>query len=380
MTTLAAWVFAVSAAWVVWTFVGYPAALWAWSRAAGRVRPVASAPIEPEVVIVVVVHNEAAGIRAKLESCTAQRYPADRLRILVVSDGSTDGTGEAVRAFGDARVDWLHSDVRRGKAACVNDALAASVAPIVVLTDARQALHPDAVRHLVSNFADPTVGAASGELVFVLEGASGFGQGVDAYWRYEKAIRRMEGAIGSVVGVTGALYALRRAAWTPIPEDTVLDDVLIPMNAVRAGWRVVFEDRAIAYDRPAHDAARERVRKIRTLAGNFGLLAAHPWLLDPRRNPIFIQYLSHKISRLVAPLALAGTLVSSLLLAPAHAVFAAALVAQLALYAMPLLGTAWPAAAAALPVRIGTAFVALNWFVVLGFREWLRNRQVHVWR
>ncbi|RPH46475.1 MAG: glycosyltransferase family 2 protein [Burkholderiales bacterium] len=380
MTTLAAWVFAVSAAWVVWTFVGYPAALWVWSRARGPGRRVAQAAIEPEVVIVVVVHNESAGIRAKLESCAAQRYPAERLRILVVSDGSTDATADAVAAFGDPRVRWLHFGQRRGKAACVNDALAASGEPIVVLTDARQALHPDAVRHLVSNFADPAVGAASGELMFVLDGASGFGQGVDAYWRYEKAIRKMEGAIGSVVGVTGALYALRREAWTPIPEDTVLDDVLIPMNAVRAGWRVVFEDRAIAYDRPANEPARERVRKIRTLAGNFGLVAAHPWLLDPRRNPVFVQYLSHKISRLVAPLALAGTLVSSAVLAPVHPLFGAALIAQLALYATPLLGRAWPAAARALPVRIGTAFVALNWFVVLGFREWLRNRQVHVWR
>jgi cellulose synthase/poly-beta-1,6-N-acetylglucosamine synthase-like glycosyltransferase len=378
VTALAAWVFALSAGWVVWTFVGYPAALWAVARR--RVRPIAHAAIEPEVTIVVVVHNEAAGIRAKLESCAAQRYPAHRLRVLVVSDGSTDATAEAVRAFGDPRVRWLHFEQRRGKAACVNDAMAALETPVVVLTDARQALHPDAVRHLVSNFADPAVGAASGELVFLLDGASGFAQGVDAYWRYEKAIRRMEGAIDSVVGVTGALYALRREAWTPIPEDTVLDDVLIPMNAVRGGWRVVFEDRAIAYDRPASEPARERVRKIRTLAGNFGLVAAHPWLLDPRRNRIVVQYLSHKVTRLVAPLALAGTLVSSAVLAPVHPLFAAALLAQLALYAMPLLGRAWPATATALPVRIATAFVALNWFVVLGFREWLLNRRVHVWR
>jgi biofilm PGA synthesis N-glycosyltransferase PgaC len=378
MTTVAAWVFAASAAWVVWTFLGYPVALWCLTGR--RVRHVAHAPIEPDVVIVVVVHNEAAGIRAKLESCTAQHYPAGRLRILVVSDGSTDTTAEAVRAFGDSRVEWLHFEQRRGKAACLNDAFAASHAPIVVLTDARQALHPDAVRHLVSNFADPTVGAASGELVFVLDGASGFARGVDAYWRYEKAIRRMEGAIDSVVGVTGALYALRREAWTPIPQDTVLDDVLIPMNTVRAGWRVVFEDRAIAYDRPAEQACRERVRKIRTLAGNFALIAAHPWLIDPRRNRIFVQYLSHKVTRLVAPLALAATLVSSAALAAVHPIFAAVLVSQLALYAMPLLGRAWPTTAKALPVRIATAFVALNWFVVLGFREWLLNRRVHVWR
>jgi biofilm PGA synthesis N-glycosyltransferase PgaC len=371
-------VFIVSAIFVGWTFVGYPAALRVWSR--WRARPVARAPLELDVAIVVVVHNEAAGIRAKLDACLAQRWPAERLRVVVVSDGSTDATGEIVRGLGDPRVEWLHFERRRGKAACVNDALAARREPVVVLTDARQALHPDAVSRLVENFADPTVGAASGELVFLLDGASGFGQGVDAYWRYEKAIRRMEAAIDSVVGVTGAIYAIRREAFEPIPEDTVLDDVLIPMQAVRAGWRVVFDERAIAWDRPANEPARERVRKIRTLAGNFGLIAAHPWLLDPRRNRIVVQYLSHKVTRLLAPLALAGTLGSSAVLAPAHPVFAALLAAQLAVCAAPLVARRFPRLSTARPVRIAAAFVSLNWFVVLGFREWLLNRRVHVWR
>lgn len=378
MNGLALAVFVASAGFVGWTFVGYPAALWLWSR--WRPAPVARAPLETEVAIVIVVHNEAAGIRAKIDSCLAQQWPAERLRVVVVSDGSTDDTGEVVRAVGDPRVEWLPFERRRGKAACVNDALARLREPIVVLTDARQALHPEAVRRLAENFADPRVGAASGELVFLLDGATGFGQGVDAYWRYEKAIRRMEGTIDSVVGVTGAIYAIRREAFEPIPEDTVLDDVLIPMQAVRAGWRVVFDERAIAWDRPASEPARERVRKIRTLAGNFGLIAAHPWLLDPRRNRIVLQYLSHKVTRLIAPLALAGTLVSSAVLAPAHPLFAALLVAQLAVYAAPWLAARFPRVSTSRPVRIAAAFVALNWFVVLGFREWLSNRRVHVWR
>ncbi|MEI7447350.1 MAG: glycosyltransferase family 2 protein [Burkholderiales bacterium] len=378
MNGLALAVFVASAGFVGWTFVGYPAALWLWSR--WRPAPVARAPLETEVAIVIVVHNEAAGIRAKIDSCLAQQWPAERLRVVVVSDGSTDATGEVVRAVGDPGVEWLPFERRRGKAACVNDALARLREPIVVLTDARQALHPEAVRRLAENFADPRVGAASGELVFLLDGATGFGQGVDAYWRYEKAIRRMEGTIDSVVGVTGAIYAIRREAFEPIPEDTVLDDVLIPMQAVRAGWRVVFDERAIAWDRPASEPARERVRKIRTLAGNFGLIAAHPWLLDPRRNRIVLQYLSHKVTRLLAPLALAGTLVSSAVLAAAHPLFAALLVAQLAVYAAPWLAARFPRVSTARPVRIAAAFVALNWFVVLGFREWLSNRRVHVWR
>ena len=238
---------------------------------------------------------------------------------------------------------------------------------------------------LVENFADPDVGAVSGELVFVDANGSPFAAGVDAYWRYEKFIRRLEGRVASVVGATGAIYALRRTLFVPIAADTVLDDVLIPMNVVLQGARVVFEARAHAYDRPSTSPAQERVRKVRTLAGNFLLMRDHPALWLPGRHRIVLQFWSHKCLRLLAPAFMLLALLSHLALAAltdGHAAvfWRLTLLAHLGAYALAALGHTVPAAGRFTLVRLASAFVALNAFVVLGFIEFVSNKQVHVWR
>jgi hypothetical protein len=208
----------------------------------------------------------------------------------------------------------------------------------------------------------------------------GFGQGVDAYWRYEKRIRKAEAAVHSVPGVTGALYALRRDAYAPIPPQAVLDDVLIPMQACLAGRRVVFDARALAFDEPSSDAAMERRRKVRTLAGNFQLLALLPGLLLPWRNPIVVQFVSHKLLRLAAPWAMLSLLAASFALAASSSVYAAALAVQLIFYAMPLLALPGSRVRDWRAVRVAQAFVALNGFAALGLLEFLTNRHAHLWR
>ena len=153
----------------------------------------------------------------------------------------------------------------------------------------------------------PRSAAVSGELVLDCEAgasASSAGEGVGAYWRYEKWLRAHESAIDSMLGATGAIYAMRRACWRPLPEGTILDDVLAPMRAVLAGWRVVFEPRARAFDVTAPDVAAESRRKTRTLAGNYQMLALEPRLLVPGRNRVWLQYVSHKLGRLLVPWAL----------------------------------------------------------------------------
>jgi cellulose synthase/poly-beta-1,6-N-acetylglucosamine synthase-like glycosyltransferase len=361
-----------------YTYAGYPLLIALWARMAPRV--VRAAPIGPHVAIIVVGHNEAARVRAKLETCVAQDYPADRLRVLFVSDGSTDGTDDAVRAFADPRVELLALADRRGKAACLNDAVASCDDEILVFTDARQPLNRQAVRCLVENFADPDVGAVSGELVFVDDDMSAFAEGVDAYWRYEKVIRRAEAAVHSVPGVTGALYALRRECFVPIAAGTILDDVAIPMRAAMQGRRIVFDGRAIAYDRASREAAQERARKVRTLAGNFQLLTLMPQLLLPWRNPIVLQFVSHKVLRLVAPWAMAILLACSAALAADSTFYAAALALQLLGYSMPLVGALVPRLRSQRIICAGTAFFVLNWFAVLGLIEFIGNRNAHLWR
>ena len=371
------WLVLVSAALVIYTFAGYPLAVAAWARA--RPRPVRRGAAQPPVTVVVVAHDEAARIGAKLASCLAQNYPADRLRVLVVSDGSTDDTAARVRAVRDPRVRLLDMPVRRGKPACLNDAVAAVDTDLVVFTDARQMLHPDAVRHLVENFADPAVGAVSGELVFQPEGATDFAQGVDAYWRYEKFIRRREALVHSVPGATGALYAIRREAFRPIAEDTILDDVAIPMQVVRAGRRVVFDERALAFDHAAATPQQERTRKLRTLAGNVQLLVRMPWVLVPGADPIVWQFLSHKVLRLIAPFGLVGVLAGSAALAAQSRFAAVVFAAQVLFYALPVAGRVVPGVARWRITRLSRAFLHLNAWAALALPVYLVRRRPHLW-
>jgi poly-beta-1,6-N-acetyl-D-glucosamine synthase len=377
---LSAWatVFWLSLLLLAYTFAGYPLLMAAWARL--RPRPLRPQPWAPRVAIVVVMHDEERRVLDKLRTCLAQDYRAASVRVLAVSDGSSDATAARVRDFDDPRVSLLAFSQRRGKAACLNDAVAACDEDVIVFTDARQALNEAAVRHLVDSLSDPAVGVVSGELMFRADGVRDFGQGVDAYWRYEKFIRRHEALVHSVPGATGALYAMRRSAFRPIAAQTILDDVVIPMQACLAGLRVGFDGRAHAYDDASSAAAGERRRKVRTLAGNFQLLVLLPQLLLPWRNPILLQFVSHKLLRLVAPWALAAALLcAAVLAARGSAFFGAVLAAQLAFYGLPLLAQSWPGLRSRRLVRVIQAFVALNWFAVLGLVEFMTNRHAHLW-
>jgi poly-beta-1,6-N-acetyl-D-glucosamine synthase len=377
---MSAWLalFAASLATMAYTFAGYPAFLYL--RARLRPRPVAKAPFEPPVAIVIVVHNGESYVVRKIESCLAQDYPAGRLRVVVASDGSTDATNQLVGSLGDSRVALLAFASRRGKAACINDAIAACREPFVVMTDVRQPLHPGAVRALMENMADERVAVASGKLVNGADARGAMGGGLDAYLRYEQALRRLESAGGSLVGVTGALYALRRESFSPIPRETVLDDMLVPLNAVRADRRVVFEERAVAFETLAAEPAHERARRIRTLAGNFQLLASRPDLLAPWRNPVAFELVSHKVLRLAGPLLMLAALASNAALAAYDTLFAALLVAHLGGYVVALAALVSPRAARWRVAALARAFVSLNLYVVLGAWEFFSNRDVHLWQ
>jgi cellulose synthase/poly-beta-1,6-N-acetylglucosamine synthase-like glycosyltransferase len=361
---------------VVYAYLGYPC--WAWLLARVKPKPIHTGASFPAVEIVMPVHRGASLLAEKLRNLSVQDYPAERLSITVVIDGDDDGSAAIANQASDARVRVLHFAHRRGKAACLNDAVAATAAEVVVFVDVRQRLAPDAVRRLVANLADPDVGAVSGELVFERTDTS-FGRGIDAYWRYEKALRLNESKSGSTIGVTGALYALRRDLYRPIPETTILDDVLIPMRAALAGARVVFEPAALAHDRVAEDAQSERRRKVRTLAGNFQLLQIEPRLLDPRRNPLWFRFVSHKLARLAAPWAICVGALAAFCLAPSSPFFLAASMAFALLLALVILAPLWPRLAATRPMRLLLAFWHLNRFSAEALLVFVRNRHSHLW-
>jgi poly-beta-1,6-N-acetyl-D-glucosamine synthase len=368
-------VFWLSVALIVYTYVGYPAWLWAISRRHALM--VQRASICPSVSIVIAVHNEAQWLSAKLRNLAELDYPSGQLEIIVVSDGSTDETNQILANEANESLRLLTSPRAEGKASALNQGIRIAHGEIVVFTDARQIIDPQALRHLVSNFADPTVGAVTGELFIGARGDSGAPlEGVGLYWRIEKEIRKWEAATGSVVGATGALYAVRRRLLVPLPVGTILDDVYTPLEVVHQGCRVVFEPQARAWDPLQVTPKLEFQRKIRTLTGNYQLLQLMPWLLS-RANPLRFRFASHKLLRLIVPFLLAGVLVSSLLLKGNFYRFAVVL--QLVFYGLGLIVLLRPRIGSLLrPANFAFAFLLLNTAAVVAFANFVLGRK-EVW-
>jgi poly-beta-1,6-N-acetyl-D-glucosamine synthase len=384
-------VFWSSALTIAYVYAGYPVLLAIWARI--RPRPVVAARVPaagcPGISIILAARNEGHRLQARMDNLLALDYPAERREILVVSDGSTDDTLDVLARYRGAVT--AVAVPPGGKAAALNAGVARATREILVFADARQMFAPDALRELVTPFADPAVGGVTGELLLDCEAPGvagrrtiddrrraapdggarpdalcrvpepGIGQeperrstigdrrgrhgstiaeGVGLYWRYEKRLRQLESTVGSTLGATGAIYALRRELYAPLPADTILDDVLAPMRAVLAGHRVVFNDRAYAFDRAAADADAEHRRKVRTLAGNVQILAQEPRLLVPGVNPVWLQYMSHKVGRLFVPYALLAVFGTSLALAGRHVVYRLAFAIQCVFYFLAAYG-AW---------------------------------------
>jgi len=371
-------IFWISVALLLYTYLGYPFLIRLWSGLRPRKRVIGWS--RPRMSLVVIAHNEARRVRQRLENFLDLDYPWDRLEIIVASDGSTDGTAEIARSYRSTYVHVVEFKVRRGKSAVLNDVMRIASGEIVVLADVRQRFETGALRALAECFFDPEVGAVSGELVLLAGAArSEVGKGVDFYWRYEKFMRLHESQVDSTVGATGAIYALRRELFTPIPPSTILDDVLIPMEIVRQGYRVLFEPRARAYDWIAASASDEFIRKLRTIAGNFQLFLLKPWLLNPFSNRLWIQTISHKVCRLLSPLGLVMAFGSNLLLMT-DAAYASLFAAQTAFYAAAFLGyLTRHAAHRPFFLNVPYAFCLLNWATVVAFVRLLHGRQQVTW-
>jgi cellulose synthase/poly-beta-1,6-N-acetylglucosamine synthase-like glycosyltransferase len=357
-------------------FVGYPLLIWLWARL--RPRPVARHAWLPTVSIVVAVHDGERFIRSKLANLQGLDYPAELIDIVIACDGCHDNTVAIARRSTDPRLTVLDFPNRRGKAACLNDAVALTRGEVLLMTDVRQRLSPAALKELVANLADPAVGAVSGEL-HMENVRTGFAQGVDFYWRYEKMIRHAESTAGSMIGVTGAIYAMRRALFTPLPVGTVLDDVMVPMRVAAQGKRVVFEPRAMAWDQPSQEPETERRRKIRTLAGNYQLLQLAPWLLSPIRNPLWFCFMSHKVLRLLAPWLIVALFLSTGFLFNRHPMYALAFCGLGAGALLVGLARLRPGVGSWLPARIAVAFFYLNLFAAQALLAFARNRRLHLW-
>jgi cellulose synthase/poly-beta-1,6-N-acetylglucosamine synthase-like glycosyltransferase len=269
---------------------------------------------------------------------------------------------------------------RRGKSAVLNAVVPGVRGDIVLFADARQRFDVGVLRALVANFADPSVGAVSGELVLTTAaGTVASGHGAAFYWRYEKFIRSAEARVDSTVGATGAIYAIRSRLFEPIPDDTILDDVLIPLRIVRQGFRILFEPGAHAYDRTCATAEREFARKARTIAGTFQLFARERWLFDPFTNRLWFETMSHKGLRLVLP-ALHAALFAATLALASQWPYQWALTMQLLFYAAAVIGYRQrQAQRRAFVFSVPCTVCLLSWAVVVGFVRFLADRQPATW-
>ncbi len=372
-------VFWIAAALVGYSYLGYPAWLWLRSRWSPRPARRSSGPSSatPTVSAVMVVRNEESVIARKLDNLLTLDYPQGNLEVIVVSDGSSDRTPAILAGYArDSRVRALMKPEPHGKAAGLNDAIQLATGEVLLFTDARQQIESGALRFLIENFADPDVGAASGELMLGDPTSGETGKGMGLYWRIEKEIRELESASGSVVGVTGAIYCARRNLIEPLPEGAILDDVLLPMQVVRQGFRVIFDSRARAWDAPYLGKGREFSRKVRTLTGNYQLLQIAPWLLSSQ-NAIRFEFVSHKLLRLASPFALLALLIASMFLPQPF--YRATLAAQLAFYALSLAALAGvkigPLSRIADPAR---TFVILNSAALVAFVNFVTGRKA-IW-
>jgi cellulose synthase/poly-beta-1,6-N-acetylglucosamine synthase-like glycosyltransferase len=330
-------VFWIAVMLVAYAYLGYGALAAVLARAWQRPKAPAAPERLPSVSLVVAAYNEEDVILAKIANCFALEYPGDRLEIVIVTDGSTDRTPELAGGVTGVRV--MHAPERRGKIHALNRVMPTLDAEIVVFSDANAMLNPEALRRIVRHFQDPRVAGVAGEKR-IKPRADDVSTGEGFYWRYESALKRWDSRISSVMGAAGELVAVRREAYVPIENDTLLDDFVMSMRLVARGLRVVYEPEAYATEEASPTIAEEFKRKARIVAGGWQAVFRLWPLLIPTRPLIWLQYVSHRVLRWVlVPALLPIIFLSNMLLAwSVGGAYGWLLQLQLALYGAALLG------------------------------------------
>src|SRR5215204_1554158 len=328
--------FWASAALLSYTYVGYPLLVFAVARL--RPRAVRRAEREPEVSVVITAYNEERDLAAKLENTLALDYPFEKLEIIVASDCSTDRTDEIARSFAARRVRLHRQPERLGKTAAQNAAVELARGEVILFSDATTLYRPDVLRVMLPSFADDSVGCVAGRLVYVDPADSGVGRGARSYWGYETFIKEQESRARSLIGASGCLYAVRRAAYVPLYHEAC-SDFIIATKMGEQGLRAVYEPEAVCTEETNRRSDRELQMRVRVIAQTYTDLWRHRSMLNPLRGGFYsVELFSHKVMRYAVPLFLALLFASSLALAPRSWFYALAALAQCCFYAAAALG------------------------------------------
>jgi cellulose synthase/poly-beta-1,6-N-acetylglucosamine synthase-like glycosyltransferase len=378
MTFTAEVVFWLAAMTVLYVYAGYPALL---SFIAFFHRARKPAPgYAPSISLLIAACNEEAGIEEKLRQTLQLDYPADKIEVLVLSDGSEDGTDEIVRNFPDRRVRLLRIPARRGKTNAQNQGVLEATGEVLVFSDATTIYHSQAIRYLAANYQDPRVGAVSGRYQY-FDPAQGSptGLGTIAFWNYENRIKVWQSTIRTLSGCCGCIYSVRKSAYTELRPD-VISDLVQPLWVLQKGYRVAFEDRALAYEQTTESTREEFAMRVRVITRGMRGLLSVPELLQPWKHPwIAFQLFSHKILRWMVPLLLFLLLASSTVLAK-QPYFRLFLISQFCFYGLALLQWVAPIHRRWKPLGIPLYFCTLNAAALVGLIELLRGRKYVVWQ
>jgi len=373
-----------SLALIAYAYVGYAIVIFCCSRLFGRVphAPQLDRPELPQVSLLISALDEEEVIGARVANALAQDYPADRLEIVIASDGSRDRTASIVGEFAaqhPGRVKILDYPRRRGKSTVLNASLPGVRGDIVVLSDANTDFDRSAIRNLVRWFQDPEVGAVCGQLILKDETT---GRNVDGlYWRYENFLKECEGRLGALLGSNGAIYAIRRTSYVPIPSDTIVDDLVIPLTIkLKRQQKIVFDRSAVATEPTAEDVHAEFRRRSRIGAGGFQSTARLWKLMLPRNGWTSLAFLSHKVLRWVGPAFLLMALFSNLMLI-AHPLYQFILTCQACFYVAASAGMVLPGNGKVVRmVRLTTMFTSMNVALAVGFYRWISGLQRGTWQ
>lgn len=375
---MAFYIFWLSFGLMVYVYVGYPALLWLVSIFVRYREPSPSTDLT--LTLLITAHNEAANIESKLLNSLQLDYPAEKLQILVVSDGSTDATDSIVERYRNRGVDFVRIPVQSGKTHAQNVAVLSATGEVIIFSDATTQYQVDALSLIAGNFVKPTIGAVSGRYLYLSAGASSsMASGAKAYAGYDNTVRNLQSKVGSITGCCGCIYAVRRDLYTVLTAD-LISDLVQPLHVLKRGYRVVFEPRAVASEYSTSSAGKEFHMRVRVIARALrGILSVRSLLLPWKFPWISIQLLSHKLLRWCVPIFLLSMLVTSAFLS-AQRFYLDTLILQFLFYAFAAITYRFPLHQSWRPLSVPLYFCTVNAAAVFAVLQVIRGQQYTIWR